>query len=247
VATPRRSTGKAAPAKAGAASAVAKDSTLTVESETPVTVDSPTNTPTMEDAEAAADAEDARQAAEREIELTRDAAKSRHERRIAVVPEGTAVAGAAPQNAPDVVTEDPPVVVDPKQEVPSVPEPVPTDRVVNREVAEATAQLIIDSGGDEKAARDIQALRALADTAGDPVTPYGGTAPAPLPPLPPLREVHNWAREGDETLTARVVVDGFRPRVNGGYRFARRGDRIVAPKDIVEFGIKRGVLRLEEV
>lgn len=223
--TPRRSTGKAAPAKSGAASAVPKDEKLTVESDPPVAVNSPAP---MEAAEAAADAEDERQAAERAAQgnATARAVVDQRERGTDD-PAGPPIKGST--------------------ETPTVPAPVPVDHVINAESAHNAASKVEDPEERAKVSKDIEALRALADTAGDPVTPYGGSSPAPLPPLPPLRAVHHWAREGDPVSTARVVVDGYRTLVNGTYRLALRGDRVTAPSDVIDLGVKRGVLRREEV
>lgn len=96
--------------------------------------------------------------------------------------------------------------------------------------------------------RDLNVLSALADTSGlNLVTPYPGEkTPSPTPVLPALRDTQNWCADGDTPATARVLVDGFRLRVNGGYRFARRGDRIIAPEDVITMGVRRGVLHQEE-
>lgn len=101
---------------------------------------------------------------------------------------------------------------------------------------------------DPVAPRDLTALRALADTSGQGVTPYpadGIPAPAPKVVLPPARDRFSWVRDGDTPATARVMVDGFRVQVNGGHRFARKGDIITAPSDIITRGVARGVLHLE--
>lgn len=102
------------------------------------------------------------------------------------------------------------------------------------------------------AGRDMAALARLADTSGRPQgTPYktadGVIAPAPIVVLPPLKDTFNWCADGDRGLTARVLVDGWRPRVNGFSRFASKGDRVTAPEDIINRGVARGSVALENL
>lgn len=114
--------------------------------------------------------------------------------------------------------------------------------------AAATATELPDN--DESPKRDLAALRALADTSGiDPVTPYpadGITAPNPALVLPPLRDTHTWLQDGDKPLTARVLADGWRVRMNYGYRFARKGDRVTAPDDVLRQAASQGLVHIEE-
>lgn len=243
----RKSTGRAASNK-GAASAVAKDKTLEVESDTPLVVDSTTDTDrsaAMERAEAEADAEDARQeaAARAETANTEATVQARAvDATTSPAVEETPTGSTVPEDEPAKITEglygpagtkEEPVLARDLQKDPT------TAPAAGGELSDPTA---------ETPARDLSALRALADTSGqDPVTPYPGNvqAPAPVPVLPPVRNSSDWSREGDQTAKARVLVDGFRIQVNGAYRFARRGDIITAPLDVINKAVERGVLHKE--
>lgn len=207
----KSSTAKAAPAKAGAASAASKDATLTVESDTPVTVEAQ-----------AADATIATRDGAVPAHLTSDEPK---------ITEGL--------EAPEGTVEEPKVEAL-AEAAPAAPEPETiTPLNVPVHVGEASAP-----------GRDMDALARLADTSGRPqATPYpteaGVISPSPVKVLPPLGDTFNWSADGDKSLTARVVVDGWRPRINGNSRFASRGDRVTAPEDVINRAVARGSVVLE--
>jgi hypothetical protein len=249
VATAKRtSTGRAASAKTGAASAVAKDKTLTVESDTPTTVDPVTDVSgAMERAEAETDAEDARQRAAAKAETASAEAEATGTTKVVETPTGSTVPEGQPAKItegvyhPDAAVEEPVIARD------LTDAPTPTVEAAPEVAVAAPAGELADPTADETPARDLAALRALADTSGlDPATPYTGlAAPAPVKVLPPVRDAANWSRPEDETAVGRVLVDGFRVQVNGSYRFARKGDLITAPVDVIDSGARRGVLHKE--
>lgn len=253
---------------AGAAPAVAKNPQDTVESDTPLVVDSNTEMSDMERAEAEADAEDARQ----EIAERAEQAQTDTETRV----ESTDVKTTTPADEPPKITEgvygpggtkeDPVIPSGVKPD--TVPAPggtkVPETQTVTPEAAEAVAEAAgvdatstaaaeaasFDNADQAKAPieRDLNVLKALADTSGlDPATPYSeGNVAAPTPRrLPILRDTYDWTREGDVGAVGRVLVDGMRVKVNGYYRFGRKGDRIVAPADVIELAVKRGTMAKE--
>lgn len=229
----RTTTRRAAPAKTGAAPAVAKDQTVTVESDAPVAVDSDTpvavdsDTSAMERAEAQADAEDARQQAQEKAEQAQAEPETRA--------EATDTASTVPDDEPAKVTE-------------GVYGPAGTkeEPVITRDL---TGDATTPDDEPEVPHRDLAALKALADTSGQaPVTPYpegGVLAPRADKRMPVLRNTYDWTREGDVGAVGRILVDGFRARVNGYYRFGRKGDRIVAPADVIDSAVKRGVMLKE--
>lgn len=187
----------------GAASAASKDESLTVESDTPVTVDS---TPEAETAEA---------------EVT--------------------TRGDTPAVPAHLIADEPKITEGVNVEQGTVEEPKIEPVGVDVHVGELSA-----------AGRDMAALARLADTSGRPAgTPYptekGVIAPAPVAALPPLKDTFNWSADGDKSLTARVIVDGWRPRINGSSRFASKGDRVTAPEDIINRGVARGSVVLENL
>lgn len=233
----RKSTGKAAP-KTGAASAVPADSEKTVTSETPITVDAAT--PPSDDkreqlrALAADDQAAARAAGQLEVPPT----------------EGIPAAAAAATVA-DVQHESTPKVTEGVEgQVGAVEDPVVTAVNVPDKDGTARATASPAAADDEAPARDLTALRRLADTSGDDlVTPYpadGVIAPNPVQVLPELKTSYTWSAEGDTTLTARVLADGWRCLVNKQYQFARRGDRITAPADVIKAAAKHGIVIIEE-
>lgn len=261
--------------KSGAAPAVAKNPQDTVESDTPLAVDSNTDMSDMERAEAEADAEDARQKIQANAETVQAQAQAVDATRGTRVEE-TSTGTTTPVGEPPKITEgvygpagtkEDPVI--PSGVTPdTVPAPggtVPEHQTVTAEAAEAVAEAAgvdvtansaaesasFDNADQAKAPpeRDLNVLKALADTSGlDPVTPYpegGVQAPTPVPRLPILRDTHDWTREGDIGAVGRVLVDGTRLLVNGYYRFALRGDRVVAPKDVIESCVKRGTMAKE--
>ena len=235
----RTTTARSRTRQTGAAPAVAKDPAVTVESEAPLVVDSTTDTGSettdsvagaMERAEAEADAEDARQEA-----------------------ADLAAAAAAEQvAAPTTAPVQPVVNTVPHDEPPKVtqglygPAGTREEPVLARDAADAEAAAQAAAADTPK--RDLAALKALTDTAGtDPVTPYPSPTgiPVPTPDIPARREDLDWTRETDTPATARVLVDGFRIKVNGNYRFAMKGDIVTAPSDIIAANVKRGVLHAE--
>lgn len=259
---PRKSTAQSRTrSKSGAAPAVAKNPTDTVESDTPLVVDSTTDMSDMERAEAEADAEDARQTVQAKAEQAA-AETAAGDARV----ENTDVGTTTPVDEPPKITEgvygpggtkeDP--VIPSNVRPDTVPAPggtvVPDTQVVTPEAAgvDATATAAAESASFDNAdqakapvERDLNALKALADTSGlDPVTPYSeGDLAAPAPRrLPILRDTYDWTREADISAVGRVMVDGMRLKVNGHYRFARKGDRIVAPTDVIESCVKRGTM-----
>lgn len=254
---PRKSTAQSRTrSKSGAAPAVAKNPTDTVESDTPLVVDSTTDMSDMERAEAEADAEDARQTVQAKAEKAA-AETAAGDARV----ENTDVGTTTPVDEPPKITEG---VYGPggTKEDPVIPSNVRPDTVpapggTETQPAEAAGVDVTATAAAESASfdnadqakapveRDLNVLKALADTSGlDPVTPYpegGVAAPAPVR-LPVLRDTYDWTREADIGAVGRVVVDGIRMRVNGHYRFARKGDRIVAPKDVIESCVTRGTM-----
>lgn len=241
--------------KSGAAPAVASNPTDTVESDAPLVVDSTTDLSDMERAEAEADAEDARQA----VQAKADEAAATQTARV----ENTPAKTTTPVDEPPKITEgvygpggtkeDPVIPSGVKPD--TVPAPggtaEPDTQTVTPEAAHAVAEAAsFDNAGQAEAPakRDLNVLKALADTSGlEPVTPYpeGGVA-APTPTrFPVLRDTYDWTREADVGAVGRVLVDGIRMRVNGHYRFARKGDRIVAPQDVIDSCVKRGTMAKE--
>lgn len=131
-------------------------------------------------------------------------------------------------------------------EAPTGPE---EDQEATQAVAEAKAPENETTPEAASPGRDFSVLSRLADTSGRAaVTPYpadGVAAPTPVVVPPPLRETHRWVREGDPAATARVLVDGWRVRINGINRFAAKGDRVTAPRDVIEAAVNRGSLLAE--
>lgn len=194
MATPRKSpaTAKAAPSPEGAASAVAKDTTTTVEQDAPITVDA--------------------------ADVSRET------------------------DAPVTEVDAP------------VDEPI-TDAQAQAETRtplRAFTQEAVDAAlAQEVKPRDMAALARLADTSGGVLTtPYpaepGVTAPAPTRVLPEVRSTFNWTSDGDKPRTGRVLVDGWRARINGSRRFAQLGDRVTAPEDLMTAAAARGTVHLED-
>lgn len=162
-------------------------------------------------------------------------------------------AGAAPAVSPDTVEAQEVVTVEGEAQ-PHTADDAPATDVPTPEVAPATdldgTTTEAQTAAADAAAtppRDLAVLATLADTSGRAATtPYpGAPAPAPVRRLPPLRDTHAWAAENDPTATARVLIDGWRTRVNGVPRFAGKGDRVTAPVDVIEAGIARGTLAPE--
>lgn len=244
---PRRTTRKAAPTK-GAASAVSADKTNTVTHEEPVIVDAPTQaeepiTVDATDKPSPTQREQLRALAAQQDQADAAAAPLRDKKAATAAAEQLGVpttagipAAAAAAEVPDVQGEV----------VPKITEGV------HGQVGAVEEPIVPAANVPEPPAPDIATLRALADTSGaDPVTPYPGESitPHPTQVLPPVRDVRNWAKEGDgatNTLTARILADGWRARVSGTYQFARRGDRVTAPADIIKQAAKHGVLIIEE-
>lgn len=259
----RKSTGKAAP-KTGAASAVPADTTQTTTSDTPITVD-PTTPPTAPDRERlrALAAQD--QAEERAAgQAAQDTAGEQAAAQLGVpVTEGIPAAAAAGGTVEVDPSPVPKITEGVEGQVGAVEEPVgraaavPTTDV-SRETSATTVtpEPVRDTRdhlqriSEDELPVDLRALRALADTSGaDPVTPYpadGVLAPNPLDLLPPVGTVWDWSREGDTTATARVLADGWRALVNKQYQFARRGDRVTAPADVLRQAAKHGIVAIEE-
>lgn len=231
---PRKSTAQSRTRRTGAAPAVAKDADLTIESETPLVVDSTTDgtdsvAGAMERAEAEADAEDARQE----------------------IADRAAATAAQEVAAPTAAPVEPVVNTVPADEPPKItqglygPAGTREEPVLSRDAADAQAVPVAEP---ESPKRDLAALRALTDTSGaDPVTPYPSptSIPVPTPDIPAARDNLDWTRETDTPAKARVLVDGFRVKVNNTYRFALKGDIITAPSDIIAANVKRGVLHAE--
>lgn len=241
----RRSTGKAAP-KTGAASAVPAQETTTVDSETPITVDA-TNPP----AAPTRDALRALAAQDQDTERTQEQAAQAAADQLGVpVAEGIPAAARRATVAHVEHEVTPKITEGVEGQVGAVEEPVV--RAVN------VAQYAAPTGeprdpatakAEDEPTRDLAALRRLADTSGDPVTPYpadGVQAPNPLDLLPEVRATYNWSRENDPSGTARVLADGWRALVSGTYQFARRGDRVTAPLDVLRSAAKHGIVVIEE-
>lgn len=230
----------------GAAPAVVKDTTQTVESDEPLVVDPTTDQTPMERAEAEADAEDARQQTAAKAEhAAAEAAETAEHTNVA----STNVASTVPDDEPAKITEglygpagtkEEPVVAR------DLVDPVPGTQKAPNEVSEAAVEAFAHADEPKAPTRDLNVLKALADTSGrDPVTPYSeGTTPAPaaVQSLPVLRDTYDWTREGDVGAVGRVIIDGFRVKCNGHYRFARKGDRVYAPDDVIALAVKRGVM-----
>lgn len=235
----RKSTGKAAP-KTGAASAVPAEKTETAVSETPITVDAANPEPDRERLRALAAQDQAEERAAGQ-DLTAQAADH--------APHVTS-AGAAPLEVD--TTSAPKITEGVEGQVGAVEEPViraATD--VSREtVAPRDTRDALQRKSEDELPLDLRALRALADTSGnDPVTPYpadGVLAPNPRDLLPPVGAIWDWSVEGDTTATARVLADGWRALVNKQSHFARRGDRVTAPADVLQRAAKHGIVIIEE-